>query len=138
MWMFYYLGKHQDIQSRLRDEIKLAYEKAMDGPTDKDDKAVFIANRPYMKQCINEVMRKSILAPMTARYSNEDIVINGFKIPSGVPILQALGVTFTQPSIWGENVKKFDPDRFTIENSKKKRVFVCTIWICREALLSRV
>ena len=53
---------------------------------------------------LDEGLRIGNIAPFTAHYSNEDEIISGYTIPAHTPILQALGVTMMNDSLW-ENPK---------------------------------
>jgi len=49
---------------------------------------------------------------MTIRQADKDDVYNGIKIPSGTLIFFAPGVSNFDPRSWGEDVDKFNPDRW--------------------------
>ena len=54
---------------------------------------------------LDETLRLSTLAPYAARYSDEDITIGDYCIPSGTPVIDALGVSLKNECIW-KNVEK--------------------------------
>lgn len=41
-------------------------------------------------------------------------------VPKGVHVLIPVYTIHTDPKIWGEDVEKFNPDNFTLENSKTR------------------
>lgn len=77
----------------------------------------------YCRQVIDESLRLSVLAPYAARVSNIDLKIGGHVVPKEVhysslklvprwimvafqtPIIQALGVALTDPTLWPEPAK---------------------------------
>jgi len=47
----------------------------------------------------------STLGPYAARYSDKDISVDGYSVPAGTPIIQALGVALKNETQW-EDVHK--------------------------------
>ena len=58
----------------------------------------------HLRHVLDEGLRIGNIATFSAHYSNEDEVISGYTIPAHTPILQALGVTMMNDSLW-ENPK---------------------------------
>ena len=58
-----------------------------------------------LRQVLNETLRLAILAVYSARYSDDDIVISGYRIPAGTPIVGALGVSLKNETIWKHTEK---------------------------------
>lgn len=54
----------------------------------------------YLRQVFDETLRLSALAPFAARYSDHDIVVGGYKVPAGTPIVHALGVSLKSETKW--------------------------------------
>lgn len=54
----------------------------------------------YLRQILNETLRLSTLAPYAARFCDHDIVVGGYHIPAGTPVVHALGVLLKNESIW--------------------------------------
>ena len=44
----------------------------------------------------------STLAPYAARFSDHDIVVGGYLVPAGTPIVHALGVSLKNETLWNE------------------------------------
>jgi len=59
----------------------------------------------YMRQVLDEALRMSTLGPYAARYSDKDISVDGYSVPAGTPIIQALGVALKNETQW-EDVHK--------------------------------
>jgi len=58
-----------------------------------------------MRQVQDEALRMSTLAPCAARYSDKDISVDGYNVPAGTFIIQALGVALKNETQW-EDVHK--------------------------------
>ena len=56
----------------------------------------------YFRQVQDETLRISTLAPWAVRESPDDIVVDGYLIPGGTPIIQALGVGLQNTTSWTE------------------------------------
>ena len=59
----------------------------------------------YLRQVLDESLRMSTLAPYAARYCDHDIVVGGYCIPAGIPIVLALGVSLKNECIWKDTEK---------------------------------
>jgi len=53
-----------------------------------------------LRQILNETLRVATLATIASRYSDDDIVIDGYHIPAGTPILIAVGVLSRNQAVW--------------------------------------
>ena len=60
-----------------------------------------------LRQILNEVLRLTTLSTFGGRYSDDDIVVGGYLIPAGTPILTALGVSLKNETVW-KNTEKLD------------------------------
>ena len=58
-----------------------------------------------MRQVQDETLRLSTLAPWAARYSNQDVVACGHKVPAKTPIIMALGVALKNTTQWEKEEK---------------------------------
>ena len=58
-----------------------------------------------MRQVQDEALRMSTLGQYSARYSDKDISVDGYNVPAGTPIIQALGVASKNETQW-EDVQK--------------------------------
>jgi cytochrome P450 family 6 len=115
---FYELSKNQEIQDRLRAEIK-NYLAENDGKFSYES----VANNsvmPYLHQVMNETMRMYSLLPALDRkcidpngYSLEPL--SNFKIPFGMPVFIPI-YGLERDEKYFPNPLKYDPDRFAPEN----------------------
>jgi len=58
-----------------------------------------------LHQVLNEILRLTAFNAYTARYSDDDIVIRGYCIPAGTPIVIALGVSLKNETVWKHTEK---------------------------------
>ena len=58
-----------------------------------------------MRQVQDETLRVTTLSVFDARYSDKDISVDGYNVPAGTPIIQALGVASKNETQW-EDVQK--------------------------------
>ena len=113
VWGIYFLAGNSAVQDKLHVEILEHCGKHEPISMSTISKCV------YLKQVSDETLRCSVLAPFAARYLDEDILLGGYPIPGGTPIVHALGVSLQNPEYFPEP-SKFDPDRFSPENIKKR------------------
>lgn len=111
-WTWYLLAQHPEILQRLQTELKETL--AGRTPTLKD-----LRNLPYCKQVLEEAMRLYPPAPILARRVREDTTLNGYDIPSNSFVVASIYNIHRHPDFWPEP-EKFDPERFTPENSQTR------------------
>ena len=58
-----------------------------------------------MRQVQDETLRLSTLAPWAARYSSEDVMVCGYRVPANTPVLTALGVALKNTQHWQDEEK---------------------------------
>ena len=117
MWTIIYLTQYPDIQEKVYNEIE---EMVGDDRNEKLKTYVFRSNS-YLRQFLDEAMRCSTTANVTAHYdSNQDLMVDGYCIPAGTPIIYALGVAMYSSAVW-ECPEKFNPDRFAPGSKHAKR-----------------
>ena len=115
----YELALNPDIQEKLREEINSMLSK-------KDDKLTYesLFAAKYLDQVINESLRKYPPIPSGIRKCLKDYEIPGtnLTIPKGTSIQLATYSLHHDPEYYPEP-EKFDPERFSPENSKNLRPF---------------
>ncbi|XP_072043260.1 cytochrome P450 20A1-like [Amphiura filiformis] len=116
VWALYYIVTHQDVQEKLHQEIQSVLGE------DKDVDSSHIAQLVYLRQVLDETLRITALAPWAGRFHDTDITLAGYVIPKHTPVIQALGVVSQDENQW-TNPEKFNPDRFSPENSKHRDKF---------------
>ncbi|XP_074657275.1 cytochrome P450 20A1-like isoform X3 [Tubulanus polymorphus] len=112
-WALYYLASHEDVQEKLYTELSELLDKG------EDVSAAHTQDMPYLKQIVDETMRCSAIGTIAARYRDEDAVLDGYIIPKGTPVLQALSALSYDKKLYPEP-RKFDPERFSKEQVKTR------------------
>ena len=115
-WIFCYLSQHPNVQQKLYEEIK---EIVGDDRNEKLRSYIIEPNH-YLRQVLDESMRVSTTANFSAHYSDQDVMVDGYCVPAGTPIIHAIGVAMNNTAIW-ESPDKFNPDRFAPGSTHAKR-----------------
>jgi cytochrome P450 len=108
-WTFYLLGRHPEVEARLRDEI----ERVLSGraPTIDD-----MPSLPYTRMVIEEAMR---LYPPVAGIGRQTVgpdVLGGYAIPKNTLVTISVWATHRHRDFWDDPLR-FDPERFSPERS---------------------
>jgi len=102
-WTFYLLGRHPDVEARLRQELTAVL----------GDRPVTTADVPelrYTRAVLSEVMRLYPPAWTIGRKPLEDVEIGGFRAPRGSLVLMSQYIVH-RDSRWWPEPDRFDPDR---------------------------
>nr|XP_006821880.1 PREDICTED: cytochrome P450 20A1-like [Saccoglossus kowalevskii] len=117
VWTFYYMCENQEVQEKIYQEIIEVIGK------DEQVNYVNLESLKYMRCVFDESMRCSVLAPFAARVNmHADMVVQGYTIPKGTPVVHALGVVLMDDEIWSEP-ERFIPERFLPENVSTRHPF---------------
>ena len=108
-WAVYYLARYQDVQTRLRDEVRanLPPLSSSQGIT-----AEAVDSLPFLNAVCNEVFRYRPPVRSTLRVSVRDTMLVGVPIPKGTTIMLSPEVINHDKSLWGEDANEFNPDRW--------------------------
>jgi cytochrome P450 len=114
-WVWYLLGRHPEIEQRLRDEIAAAVGQRV--PTADDLPAL-----RYVRMVIDETMR--LYPPVWAfgRQALADDRVGPFRIKAGTPVNLAVWLTHRHPDFWPDP-ERFDPERFAPERTAARHRF---------------
>ncbi|XP_018576951.1 probable cytochrome P450 6a13 [Anoplophora glabripennis] len=115
----YEMAQHQDVQDRVREEIKTVLAKH-DGQVTYDS----LSELKYMKQVIDETLRIYSPVPFITRVAAEDYKIpqEDVVIEKGTKVVVAIQGIHMDEEIY-ENPLKFDPERFSDENKKGRHPY---------------
>ncbi len=105
-WIFYNLGRHPEVQNRVRAEVIRA-----DGGVELNPE-----NLMYTQRMIEETLRLFPQNWVGSRDSYRDDEIGGVHIPGGSTVFLGVYVAHRRQDFW-TNPLQFDPDRFLAENS---------------------
>ncbi len=103
------LGRRPDLQDRVFAEVSALGERPL-GPDD-------LGRLGYTVQVLRESLRLCPPAPTGTRMATRDVVVDGYRVPAGTMLAFGRLAVQTNPALWPDPLK-FDPDRFSPENSK--------------------
>ncbi|CRL03834.1 CLUMA_CG016147, isoform A [Clunio marinus] len=122
--ILYELGKHQDVQQKLREEIQqegddMSYEKLFE--------------LPYLDQVFNEALRLHPPLPFATRVCSEDVEFidkhdHKFEIKKGDVVWVPLHSVQRDPDHFSSPLE-FDPERYNPENGGTKPYAEQAVWI---------
>ncbi|KAJ3363767.1 hypothetical protein GGF31_000701 [Allomyces arbusculus] len=101
------LGRHPDVQNKLRDEI---YVVVGTDPNVQLD-ASHLAKFKYLKNVLKEATRIFMVAPMNTRFLARDAIVGGYAIPQGTAMLLASQTIAHSPKYFADP-ETFNPDRW--------------------------
>ncbi|XP_077526011.1 cytochrome P450 3A14-like [Haemaphysalis longicornis] len=110
-YLTFLLAKHQDIQDRVREEVK-----QVAGESGELDYDTITKKAKYLCQVIEEGLR--LYAPAvvaTSRQAEEDFEWKGMKFKAGTCVMAPTHQLHRDPRYWPDP-DSFDPDRFSPEN----------------------
>ncbi|KAJ5151789.1 hypothetical protein N7492_010084 [Penicillium capsulatum] len=117
-WSVYVLCKHQNVQLRLREEIRANLPTlSVESP---DFLPKTLKSLPYLNAVCSEVLRLYPPIPKTVRRAVRDTSIVGEFIPKGTLFVIAPRVINRMPELWGSNADEFVPDRFMASGCSTK------------------
>jgi cytochrome P450 len=105
----YLLARHQDVQARLRDEIRAHLPSGLETDTVS---SLDIDRMPYLNAVCNEVLRYLPPVPLTLRQAARDTSIQGHFVPKGTRIMLASWAVNKSQELWGPDALEFNPDRW--------------------------
>lgn len=111
------LARNSECQQKCVDELDTIFQGNDRPPNMKD-----IREMRYLEQCIKETLRLYPSVPMIARNISEDMCIDGHIIPANNNVFIFPFATHRMPDIY-PNPDKFDPDRFSPEQSEKRHPY---------------
>ncbi|XP_075558811.1 cytochrome P450 3A6-like isoform X4 [Dermacentor variabilis] len=110
---FYLMGRHPEVQEKMRQEVLEAFEKEGDQLSLRT-----LTTLPYSNQVISETMRLyPPIITFTSRCADEDYHYGKFVIKEGTSVLVPTYQLHHDPQYWNEP-EKFDPERFSPENKR--------------------
>jgi cytochrome P450 len=114
-WIQYLLAKHRDVRARLRNEVREVLGSRV--PTMADLDALV-----YTERVVNESLRLYSPIHSISRVALEEDTLGGYSIPVGTTMYVSLYATHRLERFWPDP-ERFDPDRFSPENSAKRPRF---------------
>ncbi len=91
-WGLKYLAKHNDVQTRLRKDLREAFPSALQEGKPPSANDVTKARIPYLDAFIDEVLRHSGGQPTNVRVALSDTEILGYHIPKGTDVFMLVNI----------------------------------------------
>lgn len=76
----------------------------------------------YLDRVVKECMRIYTTVPLIERQIEEDVELEGLRIPAGTTI-QVMMYTMHNNAKYYPDPEKFDPERFSTENSRNRHAY---------------
>lgn len=115
-WAFYLLSQHPEIEQQAQAELAQVLNGRTPTPAD-------LANLPYTRRVLDEVLRLYPPAWMLTRTNLADDELLGYPIPARSFLAISTYAMHRNPAYW-DNPSRFDPDRFLPEQVKQYHRFV--------------
>lgn len=120
-WAILRLGRHPEIQARLRREILTHLPSFPDIADDDVDCSMHtLLALPYLNAVCNEVLRINPPQAITIREAIRDTSITGVFIPKGTFIIILPQTVHYDQQLWGESAREFDPERWLQPDVSRK------------------
>jgi cytochrome P450 len=104
-WTWYLLGQHQDVQRRVREEVR----SSLGG---RSPKAADLPRLTLCEQVVKETMRLYPPAYVIGRRLVENMTVGGHFLPAGINVLMSPWIVH-RDGRWHEQPQEFDPSRWT-------------------------
>lgn len=108
-WAIYMLARHQDVQDRVREEVRSRLPSLDSG---EDVSCADIDGMPYLNAVCNEILRYYGPVPLTIRDAIRDTSILGHFVPKGTRLFIGIWATNKSKELWGPDADQFKPERW--------------------------
>ncbi|MCJ1477757.1 hypothetical protein MMC13_006430 [Lambiella insularis] len=109
-WALYALCKHQDMQTRLREEVRANLPSIDDESVSMS--AEILDRLPYLHAVCNEVLRVHAPVAMTRREAAVDTTLLGHFVPKGTSVFLSPAAVNMSIELWGQDALEFKPERW--------------------------
>ncbi|XP_065892053.1 cytochrome P450 4F6-like isoform X2 [Dysidea avara] len=117
-WILYCLAMNKEHQQVCREEIR----EVLAGRDSDDITWEDVSKLSYITMCIKESLRLYPLVGIIGRLSSDEFILSGQRFPKGTYFSVGIHAIHHDPLVWNDP-EKFDPLRFSPENSKKMNPF---------------
>lgn len=105
------LGRNPDIQDRVAAEVVGLGDRRLT----PDD----VPSLGYTRRVLQESLRLCPPAPVGSRVTTRDVAVAGYRVPARSTVMFSRMSVHRDPDLWPDPLR-FDPDRFTEENSRQR------------------
>ncbi|KAI9079815.1 hypothetical protein K1719_038225 [Acacia pycnantha] len=106
-WALLLLAKHQEWQSKAREEVLRVLGKNQFPLADK------LNDLKIIGMIINETLRLYPPAMMIMRQTSKKVMVGSLSVPAKTDLFLALAAIHHDKEIWGEDCNEFNPNRFS-------------------------
>lgn len=102
---------HQEVQQHVVDEIQQVF-------FDENVEICYehLSQLTYTEMVIKETLRLCPSVGQMGRELEEDMIIDGHRIPKDTEVISSIFALHHREDVWGPNAETFDPDRFLPAN----------------------
>lgn len=114
------LANHEDVQRAAREEVL----NVLNSECNEAITSLDIRKLKYLETVIKETLRLHSPVPFIARRLRRDLELDQGRtvVPAGIELWMNLHALHTNSRVWTDPFK-FDPERFTLENSRERHPF---------------
>ncbi|GAB6022461.1 Cytochrome P450 4V2, variant 2 [Chamberlinius hualienensis] len=106
VWAIYYLGKHEEVQKKVHDELDMVFGDDTERAVTTQD----LTQLKYLEASIKEALRLMTSVPMYGRTLTEDLKIGEHNIPAGVTVSILANYIHRDPRMFPDP-EKYIPER---------------------------
>lgn len=117
VWAMLLIGLHPEVQEQAFEECHAIFGDSERSATQAD-----VGRMALLERVIKESMRLYPPVPNISRCLSEDIILDGYTVPSGTTAILEM-VHLHQDERYFPDHRRFDPDRFLPENTKGRHPF---------------
>ncbi|KAF4332153.1 cytochrome p450 [Fusarium beomiforme] len=121
----YHILRLPEVEKTLIESLDEVFEKSQAIPS-----LVQLEQVKYLRACVNEALRVAMAVPgMLPRIvprRAQPFVVDGKVVPPGTLVGMSAYTMNTNPQIWGQDAKSFNPGRWLGPNAKELETHMCT------------
>lgn len=117
-WTLYFLGRHQDVQDKVFQELNDIFGENISRTIKTED----LKKMKYLECVIKESIRLCPPAAYVIRKCPKKMAIGKYVLPANSSLMICIYAIHHNPTVY-ENPEVFNPDRFLPENSKTRHPF---------------